>query len=183
VRRRGGTERPEEAVEDRCAGARVPPSCCAGGVRTEMDVKVSDREPEYSGGECCRVDPFCAEHGERSGSKYYLMRVGTSGRADVVIDCCGGRMKDSWCLGRLDGMEHVALRYLVSRAVCGAKGCGDGSSSSETSSDLSSFAGSEGDRMGGWALCGGDAMEAGLRTPLLGDGEGTYGGCRVSVGK
>ena len=149
----------------------------------EMRLKVSGEEPEYSGGECCRTEPFCEEHGLRSEALFYLVRVGAGGCADASVSVEGVRVRDSWCLGALDGLVHSVHRLVLTNVVREQKRAAGGESGSERSSSVLSAGSSSAaqeialERAAAEARCEG-AVLLGEGAPLLGGEQGAYGGCR-----
>lgn len=103
----------------------------------EVSAQLSCSEPEHSGGDCCRTDPFCEAHGDMGTSVFYLVRVDRTRRVVAGVHSDGVCVRDSWRLGPLDGLPNVLIRYLLTSCVEGEMR-GEGSSSPSSSEDSSS---------------------------------------------
>lgn len=82
----------------------------------ELKLVVSMEEPQYQG-DCCRMDPFCEDHGIKKDCIFYLVRVPTGGVVEASVGASGVRVKDSWCLGELGEVQNLPLRYLLGLKV------------------------------------------------------------------
>jgi hypothetical protein len=136
------------------------------------NVNVSRQGTEYTEEECCGNDPFCERHGSGVGARYFLVRVAADGSAAAAVHADGVRVRDSWSLGSLSGLQNVLLRMLLTSQVEDRNRGGSDSSwsaSSSSSSDTGSVCASG-------EVCAEEAAHCvGEYSPLLWGAQRPYG--------